>query len=89
VMDASGRVLRSLRTGWQVKWTPDSRALSYLDESGGAMNLWVQPLEGPPRQVTHFTSGGIVHYAWSRDGRWLAVARGSQRARVALIEGIR
>lgn len=88
VVDASGKVLRELRSGWQVQWTADSRALSYLDEGGGAINLWIQPLNAPSRQLTHFTSGGVVQHTWSPDGRWLAFARSSQRTRVALIANV-
>ena len=89
VVGTNGKVVRELRSGWQVQWTADSRAVSYLDEGGGAINLWLQPLDGAPRQVTHFTIGGVIQYAWSRDGRWLALTRGTQRTRVVMFEGIR
>jgi hypothetical protein len=35
--------------------------------------------------VTDFTAGQIFNFAWSRDGRQIAVARGSQSNDVVLI----
>jgi len=41
------------------------------------MNLSVPVGGGQPKQLTHFTSDGVSHFAWSRDGRWLAMSRGN------------
>ena len=52
----------------------------------GAVNVWRYPLDGtPPRQLTAFTSGRILGFAWSRDGRTLVMSRGSESADVVLI----
>ena len=52
----------------------------------GAVNVWRYPLDGtPPRQLTAFTSGRILGFAMSRDGRTLAMSRGSESADVVLI----
>ena len=67
-------------------WSPDGRGLIYLDSRAGAGNLWLQPLAGgAPRQLTNFTSEQIYAYAWSRDGKQLAVARGTTSSDVVLI----
>jgi Tol biopolymer transport system component len=55
----------------------DGRALIYIDTHNGASNLWSQPLDGrAPRQISDFTSGLIYRFAYSRDDKQLALARG-------------
>ena len=59
------------------RWSPDGKSLQYLLSRGGAGNIWEQPLTGgPPRQVTSFTDRQSLAFAWSRDGKQLAVLRG-------------
>jgi serine/threonine protein kinase/Tol biopolymer transport system component/DNA-binding winged helix-turn-helix (wHTH) protein len=66
-------------------WTPDGQAISFVNTVNGADNIWEQPVAGgPPKPVTHFTSGQISWFNWSRDGR-LALSRGSQRTDAVLI----
>jgi Tol biopolymer transport system component len=65
---------------WQkLGWTPDGSALSYVhNTTGNTQNLYMQPLAGgAPVQLTHFDSelGSIPDYAWSRDGKKLAITR--------------
>ena len=60
-----------------VRWSPDGKSLQYLQFGGGALSLWEQPLTGgPPRQVMSFTDRQVAQFAWSRDGKHLAVLRG-------------
>jgi Tol biopolymer transport system component len=60
-----------------VQWAPEGTALTYAKEESGVSNLWNQPLDkGVPRQITKFTSELIYWFAWSRDGKRLALARG-------------
>jgi serine/threonine protein kinase len=60
-------------------WTPDSHALTYVQNTtGSTQNLYMQPLAGgAPLQLTHFDSepGVVAAYAWSRDGKKLAITR--------------
>jgi hypothetical protein len=50
----------------------------------------VRPLDGsPPYQLTHFTGRSIVDFAWSRDGKQLAVARASTTNDIVLFKGLR
>jgi len=60
-------------------WTPDGRALSYVDNTkGNLQNVYMQPLTGgAPVQLTHFDSEPAVvsAYAWSKDGKKLAITR--------------
>ena len=68
------------------QWTDDGSGLTYVDTRAGVSNVWLQPLAGgPPRKVTNFTSEEIFSFAWSRDGKQLALARGVETGDVVLI----
>ncbi len=70
-----------------LRWTPDSRALTYIVTREGVSNLWTQPLEGgAPRQLTDFKTERIFRFAWSRDGQQLAIERGQDVSDVLLIK---
>jgi Tol biopolymer transport system component/DNA-binding winged helix-turn-helix (wHTH) protein len=59
-----------------VRWSPDSRALAFIDGVGGVSNIWIQPLEGgSPQRLTNFTEGTMNTFDWSRDGSKLAWVR--------------
>ena len=59
---------------------------SPMDINGS--NIWSQPLDGgPPRQITHFSDRQVASFAWSRDGKRLAVARDNDQRHRA-VEGI-
>jgi Tol biopolymer transport system component len=70
-----------------VRWTPDGRGVAYAAQG----NLWVQSLDGgPPHQLTRFTEGRpIMAFAWSRDGKRLAIARTSTTDDIVLIRGLK
>lgn len=75
------------------KWSADGAALYYVADTGGASNVWKQPINGsPPAQVTHFTSGSIgqveIPVGVSRDGRF-AFTRGGTTSDVILIRDLR
>jgi serine/threonine protein kinase/Tol biopolymer transport system component len=73
-----------------LAWTPDSRALLYINDEGKASNIWLVPLEGGPhRQLTHFTEGRIFNLALSSDGRRLVLARGSTTTDIVLFRNFR
>ncbi len=72
-----------------LRWTQDSRELTYLLEKQGVSNIWIRPFDGgPPRQLTDFTAGQIFNFAWSQDGRQMALARGSMTNDVVLIRSV-
>jgi eukaryotic-like serine/threonine-protein kinase len=71
-------------------WSPDGRAVGYIDSRGGVSNIWLQPIDGsPPKQLTDFKSDRIFTFAWSRDGKWLAYSRGTEEHDVVLITDFR
>ena len=77
--------------GGRVRWTPDGRAVAYPAAGTQSVNLWVQPLNGqPPHQLTHFLDAReIIDFAWSRDGKRLAVARSTVTNDIVLIKGLK
>jgi len=67
------------------KFSPDGRAVTYVDVTDGVANIWQYPLpNGPATQLTTFPSGQIFQFAWSPDGAWLAVAHGTSSTDVVL-----
>jgi len=74
--------------GFRVRWTTDGRSIAYI---GPTSNIWAKPLDGkPPRQLTHFTDNRrIADFAWSRDGKRLAIARATVTNDIVLIKGLR
>jgi serine/threonine protein kinase/Tol biopolymer transport system component len=72
--------------GFSLLWTPDGRAVSFINSVNGVGNIWEQPVTGgPPKPVTHFTSDKILSFDWSRDGR-LALSRGTEPTDAVLIK---
>ena len=66
------------------------RSANLVLTQNGVSNIWEQRLTGgPPKQVTHFDSGEIFDFEWSRDGRQLALTRGSESSDVILISNFR
>jgi len=73
-----------------IRWTPDGRALAYIETRDGVSNIWSQPLAGGmPKPLTGFKTQSIYNFAWSRDGRRLALSRGESINDVALISALR
>ena len=73
-----------------VAWTPDGRAITYVDSTGESPNLWSQSLDGgPPKKLTEFKENGVWRYALSRDGKQLALTRGTVTSDVVLIKDFR
>ncbi len=72
-----------------MHWTPDGRAITYVDNRGGASNIWSQPFDGSPaRPLTSFKAAQILSFAWSRDGK-LAFSRGILSSDVVLITDVK
>jgi Tol biopolymer transport system component len=78
--------------GWTpvLRWSPAGDALDYIDARSSVANIWRQPIDGgPPRQISNFTSGQILNFAWAPDGKNLAVAHGNSRSDVVSIRHFR
>jgi eukaryotic-like serine/threonine-protein kinase len=73
-----------------ISWTPDGRAVAYVVNRGGVSNIWVQPLDGgEPKQLTDFKDQRLFGFAWSRDGKQLALSRGVVNSDVVLISNFK
>jgi Tol biopolymer transport system component len=71
-----------------TRFTPDGRGIAYVDL--GLANIWSQPLQGgQPRQITHFDNRRIAAFAWSRDGKQLAVIRTITTNDIVLLKGLK
>ena len=69
-----------------IRWTADSKALTYLDRHDGIYNIWQQPLdEAVPTQITTFTEDVIFAYDWLGVDGQLVVSRGAKTRDIVLI----
>ncbi len=90
ISSGGGPVLQTIaadpRSGGQLHFTPDGQALAYVVNERGVANLWTQRLSGgAPTKLTDFKSDLILDYAWSRDGKKLALLRGQTSRDVVLL----
>ena len=70
-------------------WMPDGRAIAYLDNTSGALNIWSVPLTSSgPKQLTNFKSEFVYSFAISRDGK-IAAYRFSAMRDIVLIKDFR
>jgi len=54
-------------------WTPDGRAVTYVDQAEG-WNLMRRAIpDGKPERLTRFTEGQVVDHAWSPDGSRMVI----------------
>jgi serine/threonine protein kinase len=69
-----------------VAWVPDNRSMALSDIRTGTPNIWSLPVlgNGPERQLTHFASGQVWAFHYTRDGKSVAMARGSNQSDVVL-----
>jgi Tol biopolymer transport system component len=72
-----------------VRWTPDGKALAYVDTRNGVSNIWLQPLNTKsPHQLTNFNTEEVYYFDWSSEGQNFAVARGTVSSDVISISTI-
>ena len=73
-----------------LRWTVDGRALVYGVTKNGVTNLWAQPIDGSaPKQLTNFASERIFTFDFSRDGKQVALSRGTATSDVVLISNFK
>jgi eukaryotic-like serine/threonine-protein kinase len=72
---------------FKMRFTPDGRALAFLDSRNGGANIWAFALDGngEAKPLTDFKTEKIFDFAWSNDGKQLAVIRGTQISDAVLI----
>jgi len=70
-----------------IGWTSDGRGMAALDNRNGIPNLWTFPFnDSNGRQLTHLTKSEIHGFAWSPDGKRIALSRGPIEQNVVLIK---
>jgi len=70
----------------RVRFTPDGKSLAYVVNEHGVSNIWTMPLTGgDPKPLTDSTSLTISDFAFSRDGKSLALSRGQDSRDVVLL----
>ena len=68
-------------------WTADSKAIIYADAGDNADNIVSLPIAGgASKHLTNFSSGLIFAFQVSRDGKQIALSRGTQTDDVILIK---
>jgi eukaryotic-like serine/threonine-protein kinase len=86
---ADRRVLPAPPSTGRLRWTPDGRGIAFVLPT--PTDIWVQPLDGKAASpLTHFHDDRpISDFAWSRDGKRLAVTRVESTADIVLLKGLR
>jgi Tol biopolymer transport system component len=70
-----------------LRWTADGKNLSFINDENGFANVWLLPLNGDkPRRITNFNDNFIFSFAWSNDGKTLAVSRGTLTSDAILLK---
>jgi len=76
--------------GALARWSPDSRAITYLRTVNGVSNIWALPIDGAATYpLTRFQEEQIFSYAFSQDGTRLAMSRGRTSGDIVLIRSVR
>ncbi len=82
------KILSAGPDAFVLHWTPDGRALLYIDTR--LSNIWSQSVDGgEPVQLTDFQGDQVFNFDYSPDGKWLAIARGTVTDDVVLIEDLK
>jgi hypothetical protein len=88
--------LTSLVFRANLAWTKDGRDIAFLLRKDGNINIWFQPFDPsklkaprPPVQVTHFNLGPISAFAFSPDGKQVAVSQYIAPSFVLRVSGLK
>jgi Tol biopolymer transport system component len=68
-----------------ASFAPDGKGIVYPAFRDGVSNLKLSTMDGKERLITQFTSDNIAQFAWSHDGRRIAIARGSGSSDVVVL----
>lgn len=73
-----------------AQWSSDGQSMIYRRSPGGIGSLWRLPLDGgEPQQLTKFDSESIFSYAFSPDGKRIAMSRGKVTGDIVMIRNYR
>ena len=72
-----------------LRWSPDNKSITYVVTQAGISNIWRQPLSGDAAtQLTSFNQDQIFAFAWSPNGKRLALVRGVNAKSVIVMKGL-
>lgn len=72
--------------GKNFAWSPDGKSFTFIKWEGTS-NLWSYPFDdSKPKPLTDFTSGKIIDFTWSNDGKKLFIVRGVTNSDLVLIK---
>ncbi len=72
------------------QWSADGQSMIYRRSPGGVSNLWMLRLDGgEPQQVTKFDGESIFSFAFSPDGKRIAMSRGKVTGDIVMIRNFR
>lgn len=83
-----GELKREFHTYFGINYriTADGKNLTYIDLKS-VPNLYNIPLDGSaPKQITNFSSGHIINFAWSKDGKRLYLVRAIINSELVLLK---
>jgi len=85
-------VVNGTEGGRIIGWAPDGKGILFLRSNQGVVNVWVQPVDmilpesqAPPQQITNYTTGKIFSFAFSPDGKSMALSRGRDSTDAVLL----
>ncbi len=74
--DPTATVTKPSGTTMDPEWNPDGKSLTFIDEAGGAGNVYRQALDGGrPVPITRFSEGALFDHEWSPDGKMMVLSR--------------
>jgi tricorn protease len=56
-------------------WNADGKSLYFMSDRSGAENIWIKPMGGAAREITHFRDGRVLWPAISYDGKTIVFER--------------
>ena len=66
------QILTHSGNSWSPLWSPDSKSLAFLSDSGGQVQVWKLALDNNRvQQITDFY-GGVESFCWSHNGQKIA-----------------
>jgi dipeptidyl aminopeptidase/acylaminoacyl peptidase len=72
--------------GWgneAAQWSPESKAIYYRKKVNGAVQVWMNPLDGSPARAVTASPGDVTGYRLSLDGSTLYFTSDAPRAEIA------